>query len=702
MKNARYLLSGLLLCAAWFPAQASEPEAPAGLCERIARLESRKQLGDIILKGVTGPDWVDPQDEDPRPYHVYSQHTYEVDINNDGRLEVATVRRHREQDYAEMRVATAAGDEMEFTEPDYFGEMRPMQSLAGNFEFVRSGGRIYTIAWATGSYPLREPSWLSHAFVVTPDNVSHPVCTFALKKERTTHVRAGARPICEKILRRKPDYVKFDVEFSANAPLRQVEGSMGEYFTGTHAAWLDIDNDGKKELVVRTISPAAVTHSCDRQSIEVLNAELTGVVHHPDDYRFDLRQCAGDVMEAFVLDGKTYIERSYDPAAPTPHHDVIAIENGKLNSVCDFEVRKHYYVPDEIQLITGQAFAWQFAVRPSVEPARMLEAALEKPGLGLVRQLYRREPSFGAAVADPSQASLLLFVAIHAGRNDAIEWLLSRGVDVNSSVSSGPFVTSALQELLNMQEPPNSDGVLLMLRHGAKVQPRIADLVGHATEFPARAGELMTLASRQLGYIPIEFLVYAVTKQPEILTYLVGSSLPLERRGSTWNAGQDLGIHSYIRLTELDPVVLAKYGRKISILESRRTHSTRSHSFARYRGVDSSWQFIEFVSNRTEDQEFLMFVTAFCARFLPADCGSNELVSQARAWFESLPECDVESRSKFGEACRFANFAQLAAAAGRPLNWTSWEGGKSAASKPLDSWDEIVKKYEMKDWPASR
>jgi hypothetical protein len=679
-------LAALLPAAELVAAPAAERHvvAPRGLCERVARLENENRLGSMLVR--------------PRPAGVqrreafsestsYDQFEYQLDINNDGTAENVTVLRQPDDDDAELLVRDASGNPLTFVfapEPDEQPRTAYRETDSANFGFISMGGRVYTVQWASGSYPMRESSWLSNVAFVDSSNTAHPVCRFAATRERSSHALKGNAPVCDAVLKHKQVYVPFDIPLAGGGPIRVPDGFGDHVVSAGAAARVDIDNDGVPDQIAKLIHPVHMSHGCAQQSLARLDDERSApIVSSGLEFGYEATVCDDQHLEPFVFDGITYVEQRYSSTFPSNFHYVRKLGKGASTEVCRFDVRKHYRVASEYEVFSGDDTAWLLYQPERPYAFGLWEKAVARNAAHLLDRMWKHEPEFRADLGAPDTAFPYLRLAIESGRGEFVDWLLDHGVDINvADMTHSDYPETALEVALDVaDEYPWMP--LKLIRRGADPGVALSDIVSFAEEQGASGRTLVREAARGLGYVPEEFFEYGAEDDPKLLGELVGSGLPPALTHVNWPAGEDASSEWWMAEDAFDdatPAVRAAF----RTLAARRPRLARKVEVSsRYEHEGERWEFRSTVRTRSELDEFQKFATATCLFYLPAECGSDRLVSRTRAWVERLPDCEPALRERYGDyACRVVGYA---------AKWDGEEGG----------WGELIDSSAPRQWPQT-
>ena len=450
------------------------------------------------------------------------------------------------------------------------------------------------------------------------------VCEFAQREERSRKLFEGDGAACEAVLTGRAKLV----EFSAD-PKR-----------------LDIDNDGKPELIVKSEAQFRADNSCERAGLSIHRE--AGELEINDARQALLDQAPGEcgTTKAFEDAGHRYLITEGAWRFPHQLDAVWKLAGNRIEKQCLIQS-----LPINFLLTRHEAFVRE-ARRRHQSP---WELAMERPGLDSAKLLLANGHSpneFQSPDVTP------LVFALSRKRYDVFEWLLASGADPNLTPNQWirPF-----KEALRFGD---TTAALALLRAGARAEVDPADVMVLLAESPVEGRVLVLEYLDRYGRITdgmIELMVYS---NYSLLPELARSTRPVELAVSEWRAGRLLAMPRRFR-EELaaQPTKLAD----IEKLYARGTRGPATDVMATYETRNARWQFTKRAGNKMQDEEFLLLATSFCVHFLaPADCGPPEVLRNAAAWLaaSSLPCTHQRSRSELDAlACQVSmNYLKIQSA----------------------------------------
>jgi len=382
------------------PTGAAEGSKPSmEVCDYVVSHANRGQLQQIQI--VTDP----PGAADPAGLDgiVFRKR---VDINNDGTLERVFIRQLRQVGGLET---------FEVYDAQQDGKIRiglsrddPWQSYhllsAMNLVLIEYGGKIYVIG-KTGES-------LRYLALIEPSNEMRLVCEFGQKAAAPVRIKTSKTDeVCRASLEGRVQFVDFTLPHSITEKSLQ----RREYWNaepGKRAAEIDIDNDGKKELVIPLLPQTGFVRGADAAYLAVLKDNGTQVDREAT---WRIPRMTGIRVLPFVMGGVTYLdEKQMGPQCE--HWKIYMLAKDILKTVCEFEVHPVNYVLDDLQLIERYA-----------RPGHQWGYAISSRGTGNVETLIKA----GRDVNELEESTdlLPLHMALHQKRYDLVRLLLKTGAD---------------------------------------------------------------------------------------------------------------------------------------------------------------------------------------------------------------------------------------------------------------------------------
>jgi len=214
------------------------------------------------------------------------------------------------------------------------------------------------------------------------------------------------------------------------------------------AALIDINNDGKKEIIISLELASGRGPGCDSTFLGVLTEDRRDI-----DKKFTERlpggKCGGTKVTPFVLDGKTYLDER-QTSSHAEHRQIYMLEKDQLKTICEFEVRPENYVLSKIQRIEKAAEyqnPWLYAI--------------SQPGLETVKTLIESERDINE---DTGHGYFPLHIAVHERRDDVLALLLKVGANPNLKSKDFTMMTPLHNAVWNGTDR----AVELLLKYGAK------------------------------------------------------------------------------------------------------------------------------------------------------------------------------------------------------------------------------------------
>lgn len=363
-----------------------------------------------------------------------------IDINNDGIMERVFVESGGTMHWEHFAVYEASADQA----------VNIKTSLSDDWEsnnlrwaldqaFVQFKGVSYVLGKTNQSL-----HYLAH---INQDNEMKVVCEFGQREQPLQSLKTSQNDkVCKQALEDSIDYVEFNKLHSIS---RDVLRQAGFHETGPSekAAMVDIDNDGKKEVIVSLELTSGAGRGCDSTFLGVLTANRENIDKQFTE-KLPGRKCGGTKVAPFVVDGKTYL----DEREPSPHADhmqVYMLDKDQLKTICEFEVRPDNYVLSSVSRIeqaAGNKNPWEYAI--------------SQPGTTALETLI----NVGRDVnEDTGHGVRPLNLALQSKREDLLEILLKAGANPNLEMEGMP--TTPLTDAVWRG---SNKAVELLLKYGAK------------------------------------------------------------------------------------------------------------------------------------------------------------------------------------------------------------------------------------------
>jgi hypothetical protein len=426
MINAKNLTNAAALLCLWAsanglaaPQDTKKSDKHIAACRAVVEAENLGRLADLVVPLADSA---------------------KVDINNDGKPERVELRSEGTMRVEGLEVFTENGTPIELAHSDEDDWDNDNVRWAMDQVLIKYSGQVYILG--------KTDDYLHYLAHVDKHNVEKLVCQFAQRKEPVEKlVTSKNDELCQRALKRELNYVAFD---RTHALTNETVNEAGFYETSPSklAAFVDIDNDGKAELVVQLQLASGRGRGCGADHLGVLNdarnklnMEMTNLLPEPG--------CDRVVQTPFVFEGQTYIEML---GAPSNTHRVVQLKKNQLDTVCEYAVRKVNYVLGEYERILANAES------AHVDP---WSYALEMPGTDGLQALMDAKHDLRLKVRSTNFGTVI-HEAIRLQQYAALEFLLKNGADPN--IRDDAIGQPALIFAVCLNRP---EAVHLLLKHGA-------------------------------------------------------------------------------------------------------------------------------------------------------------------------------------------------------------------------------------------
>jgi ankyrin repeat protein len=437
----------ILMAAPGFTAEKKEKtkelQPSIHACEYVASQANKGQLQSIIIK-PTPDDSVDIQVPKGLSGVVLK---YMMDINNDGVMERVFVESQGTAHFENFSVYKLKTDEAiepkELWDADWSDDK---ERWAADRAFVEYEGATYVLGKTDQS--------LSYLLYINPKNEMQIVCEFGQREKPIQLLRKSHDDkVCKSAINDQLTYVEYDKLHSLSYNEIQNAGFY-ETTPSDKAALIDINNDGKKELVVNLQLTSGRGRGCDSNFPAVLTADRTSIDKSYEG-KLPSGSCGGTKVLPFILNGKTYLdEKQTSPNAD--HRQVYMLDKNELKTICEFDVRPDNYVQSKLE-----------SIEKAVGGGDLWEYAISKTGATAVDILIKEGRHLNEALKEQKKlkphSRYPISVALQHKKDDILEKLLKAGADPNLQEERG--IHSNLGMAVVWGTPRS---VSLLLKYGAK------------------------------------------------------------------------------------------------------------------------------------------------------------------------------------------------------------------------------------------
>lgn len=320
--------------------KAKKHQASVQACEYVADLANKGRLQEVLMKFEYSRDIKIPKNLSG------AVSTRIIDINNDGIMERVFVESQGTAHFESFSVYKLETDEAIELKPlwdDNWSDDK--ERWAADRAFFEYQGVNYILGKTDQS--------LSYLLYVNPQNEIQVVCEFGQREQATLQlVRSQNDRVCNAVLQDQISYVEYDRLHSLS--YNEVRNSgLPETSPGGRAAWIDIDNDGKKEMVVTLSLSSGRGRGCAMTFPAVLTPDRASI-DKSYNKKFPPGDCNGTQVKPFVFDGKTYLDER-QTGAHAQHRQVYMLDKSDLKTICEFDVRPENYVQGAVESIEKAA-----------------------------------------------------------------------------------------------------------------------------------------------------------------------------------------------------------------------------------------------------------------------------------------------------------------------------------------------------------
>ena len=382
------------------------------VCDYIVKHANERELEKILIPPtkLSDKEQILPE-EIADAVKLGSTEKYKIDINNDGKQEQVYVTYggslHLSSLYVFPLNEQNAGRiqiNFKYDNKSYDEENLSSSELA----FFQYQSKIYMLTKSGNS--------LDALFFIDSGNQGIPVCWFGQKEHsQQSLIQSMNEELCNKALKGNLQYVEFDEEPELEEGEKLQEG-MYSVYPDSDGALIDIDNDGKKELIVRQ----EYATNCIRYILVALTPDGKKINKQLSDL-LPQGGC-GTEVKPFIYKGETYL----DVIGNTPqseYRQIYLLRKKSTQVVCDFKVRPRNYVLSPVEVIkkmAGNEDVWEYAISQS--------------GTNAVDTLIN-----GGEDINKTPNSSPLIIALRNKRTDIVEMLLKAGADPNARIKNEYF-----------------------------------------------------------------------------------------------------------------------------------------------------------------------------------------------------------------------------------------------------------------------
>jgi uncharacterized protein YecT (DUF1311 family) len=442
------MLSSIILAITSNQALAKEPKGKqqsTAVCDYVMQAANQNQMQDILIPTeseestkVTQPSGPDNTDFFSWGGIVFKQL---IDLNNDGRPERVFVNVQGSLQIQSFQMYPEKSDT-----PIDIKVFPDDENQDWDYAFVKHQGVNYLI----GLSGLK----LAYIAKINPANEMRTICRFGQEAKSFRRITNSLdNKLCERYLTKEPEAFEYDQPHDVDEETVRagMESSFGIEEPREMAALLDINNDGRKRLVVSLT--ADTSNACGSLEYPMVLTDDGKSIDIAFSKQLPEGTCRMTIFP-FIDQSKTYFghaEYRYGAESELKLTRIELLERGVLKPICKYEVRPINYLLTPEQVIKRDAKSKSNSV---------WHEAISRPGTEAVQTLISAGYSLNGINQAP-QTTLPLTEAIRAERPDILELLLKAGANSNQRDT---YAETPLHEALRFKSPK---AIELLLRYGA-------------------------------------------------------------------------------------------------------------------------------------------------------------------------------------------------------------------------------------------
>jgi len=315
-----------------------DPTRAAAVCNAFAA-----QLNRGTLEPLQVPfDHVLPESFiEKQPTLTLNAPAAKVDIGGNGRRRYVFLQRYMDKDQPDLIILDEDGKRLTPTQaPELTLATDPAKPV--EFSLIRIGSDIFIMAGDDDG-----PHYLSY---IGRDDVERLVCTVERKKPSLRLLESNDERLCPVVLKGDLDLPKFDQPYTDKS--RNFHGKLPEVLPQAGAAQIDIDNDGKPDLIVRLTKKMKplMAHGCSWTELAVLNDKADDL----DKRRTAMLPHGGcdSVRLPFRFDDQTYVlgrNVSDSPGTYRRYDEVLRFKDNHNERLCRIDRTPVFEVQSVLQ-----------------------------------------------------------------------------------------------------------------------------------------------------------------------------------------------------------------------------------------------------------------------------------------------------------------------------------------------------------------